>query len=265
MDLPKRGMKQPPPAVRGAGSRRYRMPALGAVAAAVLTVEIMAGGGAAMAQPAQTPQEKTMERTITVSGTGSVMAEPDVARLTAGLVVEGATAQAALAANTTAMRKVIAEVKARGIEAKDVQTSSFHVEPVYVHPKDGQPPRISGYRVTNQITVTVRALDSVGDVLDRLVTSGANQVHGLVFEVSKADSLKDEARKIAVANALRRAKLLAAAAGAEVGRVLQIAEDAEGGPPQPVFRAKAMSAGAAPIERGSQALEARVTATWELK
>lgn len=222
-------------------------------------VVLLAGSGTALAE------EKSMQRTITVSGVGTVYADPDIARLTSGLVTEGATAQAALAANTEAMRKVIAEVKAQGIEGKDVQTTSFHVEPVMVHPKDG-PPRISGYRVSNGVSVTVRNIDKVGEVLDRLVSAGANQISGLAFEVSKADILKDDARKLAVENALRRARLLAAAAGAEVGHVLQISEDGEGGPPQPMFRAaKAMSAGAVPVERGTQALEARVTATWELK
>lgn len=232
-------------------------------AAVLAAVSLLVGVDAAGVTPAFA-EEKPMSRTITVSASGSVMAEPDVARLTAGLVTEGATAAAALAANTVAMRKVVDEVKAQGVDAKDIQTTSFHVEPVMTHPKDGAP-RISGYRVSNQVTVSVSKLDSVGNVLDRLVTAGANQVYGLSFEVSKAETLKDEARKMAVANARRRAELLAAAAGAQVGQVVQIAEDAEGGPPQPVFRAKAMSAGPVPIERGQQALEARVTATWELK
>lgn len=251
---------RPEPVATGAKASRRRMArALGAAAMVAI------GAAAALCGTGARAEEKRMEqRTVTVSGTGSVLAEPDLARLTAGLVTEGATAKAALAGNTTAMRAVIAEIKAQGIDARDVQTTSFHVEPVMAHPKDGAP-RISGYRVNNQVSVTVRDLDKVGDVLDKLVSSGANQVYGLAFEVSKADSLKDEARKLAVENALRRAKLLATAAGAEVGRVVQISEDTDGGPPQPVFRAKAMSAGPVPVERGAQTLEARVTATWELK
>lgn len=230
-----------------------------ALACAALT-QAVCGGALA--------EEKSMQRMVTVSGSGSVVAEPDIARLTGGFVREGQTAQAALAANTTTMTKVIAGVKAQGIEPRDLQTSSFHVEPVMVYPKDAAkdgPPRITGYRVSNQVTVTVRDLAKVGDVLDRLISSGANQVHGLSFEVSKADSLKDEARRLAVQNAQRRAKLLAEAAGAELGRVVQISEETDGGAPQPAFRAKAMSAGPVPIERGSDVLEARVTATWELK
>jgi uncharacterized protein YggE len=91
-------------------------------------------------------------------------------------------------------------------------------------------------------------------------------VQGLSFEVSKADTLKDEARKEAVADALRRAKLLAAAAGAEVGEVLQMSEDVSSNPPIPYAAPRfAKSEMSVPIERGTSILEARVTATWALK
>ena len=92
-------------------------------------------------------------------------------------------------------------------------------------------------------------------------------MNGIAFEVSKAETLKDDARKEAMANALRRAKLFAVAGGAELGEIVQISEDVTYTGPQPVMfgRAKTMSAEAVPVERGSQMLEARVTATWKLK
>ena len=160
-----------------------------------------------------------MERTITVSATGTVEAEPDQARVTSGVTTEATSAREALTGNSEAMTKVISELKAKGIDAKDIQTASFNVEPVIDYSKDGQPPKTRGYRVSNQVVILVRDLGQLGTVLDNVITAGANQVQGLSFEVSKADTLKDEARKEAVSNALRRAKLLAAAAGAEVGQV----------------------------------------------
>ena len=158
-----------------------------------------------------------MERTITVSATGTVEAEPDQARITSGVTTEATSAREALTGNSEAMTKVISQLKAKGIDAKDIQTASFNVEPLIDYSKDGQPPKTRGYRVSNQVVILVRVLSRLGTVLDDVITAGANQVQGLSFEVSKADTLKDEARKEAVANALRRAKLLAAAAGAEVG------------------------------------------------
>ncbi|HVX35234.1 MAG TPA: SIMPL domain-containing protein [Hyphomicrobium sp.] len=212
-------------------------------------------------------EDKAMERTITVSATGTAEAEPDQARITSGVMTEAPTAREALTGNTEAMNKVISELKSKGIDAKDIQTASFNVEPVMDYSKDGQPPKLRGYRVSNQVVVLVRDLDKLGTVLDDLVSAGANQVQGLAFEVSKAETLKDEARKNAIANALRRAKLLAAAAGAEVGQVLQISEETT--PDVPVTfaapRFAKVQAASVPIERGSSTLEARVTTTWALK
>ncbi len=211
-------------------------------------------------------EEKRMERTVTVTAAGTVEAAPDQARVNTGVTVEAPTAREALTKNTESMSKVITELKAKGVEAKDIQTSSFNVDPVMVYPKEGSPPKITGYRVTNQVSVLVRDLAKLGEVLDQLVTVGANQVNSLDFEVSKAETLKDEARKAAMANAYRRAELLAKAGGAELGSVLQIAEDVAFAPPRPyggVRMAKAEMA--APIEQGTETLEARVTVTWELK
>ena len=214
-------------------------------------------------------EDKPMDRTVTVSATGTVSVEPDEASIATGVTSEAKTARNAVSNNTLAMKKVIAELlKGQAIEAKDVQTTQFNVEPVYVYPQEGKPPVITGYRVNNMLSVRVRKLEKLGEVLDQLVTVGANQMNGISFDVSKAETLKDEARKNAMANALRRAKLFAAAGGAEVGEIVQISEDVSGFTPQPVMfgRAKNMAADAAvPVEHGSQQLEARVTATWKLK
>src|SRR4029079_6827728 len=142
---------------------------------------------------AQADDEKA-RRTITISASGSVTVEPDQARITSGVTADAATASAALAKNSEAMQKVIAELKGAGIDAKDIQTASFRVEPRYTRPIEGQAPKIDGYSVTNEVQVLVRDLDKLGDILDRLVTAGANQTAGLNFEVSKAETLLDEAR-----------------------------------------------------------------------
>lgn len=210
-------------------------------------------------------EDKPMERTITVSATGTADAEPDRARITSGVSTEADTAREALTKNSETMTKIIDELKGKGIEPKDIQTASFNVEPVTDYSKEGKPPRVIGYRVSNQVIVLVRKLDQLGDVLDNVVSAGANQIQGLAFEVSKEDSLKDDARKEAVANALRRAKLLATAAGAEVGDVLQISEETSSNGPVMYAPRMAKVAASAPIEAGTSTLEARVTITWALK
>ncbi len=210
-------------------------------------------------------EETPMQRTVTVSATATISAKPDQARISSGVVSEAVTAREALSKNSGLMKKVIAGLKTGGIDADDIQTSSFSVEPITVYGKDGVAPRISGYRVANQVGVLVRDLAKLGDVLDQLVTVGANQVSGLSFEVSKAETLKDEARKEAMVVALRRATLLAEAGGAALGSVMQIAEDVVIDGPRQFATARIAKAEAVPIESGTSTLEARVTVIYALK
>jgi uncharacterized protein len=216
------------------------------------------------ATPAAHADDKPEKRRITVSATGDVDVVPDVARITSGVTTEAATAKAALAQNSTTMQKVVAALKASGIDAKDIQTSSLRVEPRYTRPREGEPAQIDGYRVTNQVQVVVRDLDKIGDILDQLVSLGANDTGGLSFEASQAETLRDDARKEAVANARRRAELYAKAAGVELGEVLSI-DEGGGEAPQPVMQMARAMKSSVPVERGTQTLSANVTITWALK
>lgn len=209
-------------------------------------------------------EDKPAMRSVTVSASGHVSAEPDMANVSSGVISEAPTARDALSKNSAAMKKLIAGLKSAGVEAKDIQTTSFNVNPVYSNPPEGKAPTITGYQVHNQVTIRARDLDKLGDVLDNLVTLGANQMNGLTFEVSKAETLKDEARKEAIANARRRAELFAAASGAQIGEVMTISEDTADFNPRPMY-ARAAMAEAVPVERGTETLEARVTVTWALK
>jgi uncharacterized protein len=211
-------------------------------------------------------EDQRFPRTVSVSATGTAVAEPDQAAISTGVIAEGDTARTALSANTALMAKLIDGLKAAGIAAKDIKTTSFNISPLYQNYKDGRPATINGYQVHNQVRILVRAIDTLGQVLDAAVTLGANQLGGIEFQVSAAETLKDEARQAAMTNALRRAKLFAASAGAEVGEVLAIAEEMAAPPGRPVMMARAaMSAEAVPVERGTQTLEVRVNVTWALK
>ncbi|MFM9845573.1 MAG: SIMPL domain-containing protein [Hyphomicrobiaceae bacterium] len=209
-------------------------------------------------------QEKRTERTVTVGASGMVSVEPDIAHISTGLLSEADTAREALQRNSAAMKKIVDGLKGAGIDPKDVQTSRFSIDPRYDQPKDGRTARITGYRVVNQVRITARDISKLGELLDLVVTLGANQAGGISFDVSNAETLKDEARRQAIANALRRAKLFAEAAGATVGDVLTIAEDASMSSP-PIYSGRAMAAESVPIERGSQSLEVRVQVTWTLR
>lgn len=208
--------------------------------------------------------DKPGERIISVTATGSVAAEPDLAHISAGVVVEADTAKDALARNSTLMTKLLDGLKALGIAAKDIQTTAVNVEPRYTQAKDGRPATIIGYRVVNQVRLTVREVKRLGEMLDAAIALGANQVHGISFDVTKAETLKDEARKQAIANAKQRAELYATAAGVQLGPVMQIAESVNE-PPRPVFATRAVGAAPVPIEAGTRVLTVEINVTYALR
>ena len=237
-------------------------------ACAALAIGAMALADAASAQQGSAQQGMhQMERTVSVSATGSAFANPDMASITTGVQSEGDTARDALARNNAGMAKLIDGIKALGIEAKDIRTSGLNVSPRYQSFRDGRPPVVNGYNANNQVHVVVRDLKRLGEVLDQMIALGATQMHGIAFDVSTAETLKDEARKDAMANALRRARLYATAAGAEIGPVLTIAEDIRAVPgPRPMaMAARAQMADAVPVEPGQQRLEVQVHVTYALK
>jgi uncharacterized protein YggE len=177
------------------------------------------------------------------------------------------TAREALTASSAAMSEIIAYLKQTGIDAKDIQTVNFSVSPVHVYDSNNQqPPRITGYDVSNELHVTVRKLADLGRVLDDAVSKGSNQIHGVQFTIAEPRTLEDQARKAAVADALVKAQLYSQAAGVVLGPILSIAETSQ--PPVPVYRAERMAAqadSAVPIAEGEQVIEMHVNVTWEIK
>jgi uncharacterized protein YggE len=227
-------------------------------ALAVLTV---------LADPAAAQEE--VPRRIVVTGTGEARARPDIAVISAGVIVQSETASAALAENSRAMEMVLRQMSTSGLAAEDVQTSQFSVAPLYEQrPPEREataPPRIVGYQVSNRVTARVREIDRLGAVLDALVSAGATNVDGPWFEIGDPDKLLGEARDAAVADALARASRYAAAAGVELGEIISIEEAGSfAPPPRPMMRAEAMAADV-PIAPGQTELSASVTVTFAIK
>ncbi len=235
----------------------------GLVALGVATISLLS---ASMEPAMANDPKKEFERSVTVSATGSVAADPDHAVISTGIATDGDTAREAMTKNTASMTKLVEGLKTAGIAAKDIQTTAINVEPRYNNPRDGKPPSVIGYRVVNQVRIMARDIKKFGEVLDQSITLGANQMGGISFEVSNAEMLKDEARKQAMANARRRAELYAQAAGAALGNVLTISEQVMGGgSPRAYVGARMMQAEAVPVEPGSQKLEVQVHVMWALK
>jgi uncharacterized protein YggE len=201
------------------------------------------------------------DKTITVTGTGYVYAEPDMAKITIGVTTESDTSTGAMSKNADLMSAVMSAVKSVGIPAKDIQTTRVAVDPVYSY--STAKPKITGYRATNTVTVTVRDTSKVGPVIDAAYKAGANDINGVNFMLSEersADVYKQALDK-AIAQGSDKAKTIANAAGVANPQLKSVSESASYSPPVPLYEARAAdTAGAAtPISTGEERVQATVT------
>lgn len=195
---------------------------------------------------------------ITAVGTGSVSVTPDRASFTFGTVSQATTAAAALAASSGNVTSIVAALRKAGVAKADIQTSEVSLSPR----TDENGTAIVGYMATNSVTATMRKISDAGDVIDAAVGAGANQVYGPNLLASDQDAAYRDALKAAVAEARAKAETLASTAGMKLGRITAIAES--GATPQPVFAAANTLEKAAPIEPGTQMIQATVTVTFAL-
>lgn len=220
------------------------------------------------ADPIQTthPNSIQPETTLSISAEGSVNREPDIAFLNAGVQTQGETAQTAMAANATAMNGVFDALAAANVDAKDMQTSNFSLQPQYDYSNrsNGQSPRLTGYQASNQLTVRVRDLDNLGKTMDALVGAGGNTFSGLRFALEDDRAAKNAARDIAMKEAIARAELYAAASGYEVARVVTISESG-GYNPQPMAVMARSAESSTPIASGEVGYSVSVNVTFELR
>lgn len=184
----------------------------------------------AAAQVAAPVPEGTL---LDVVAEGEASRVPDIATIRAGVVTQAPTAAAALAANATQMKSVLAALKAAGIAERDVQTATISLNPQYRY-AENQPPVITGYQASNNVSVKFRDIAKSGDILDALVKQGANQIDGPNLSIDQIEAAQDEARTDAVKRARARADLYARALGMRVERLVSLSEANDGGMPGPV-------------------------------
>lgn len=203
---------------------------------------------------------------LEVSAEGASTRVPDVAVIQAGVITQAPTAQAAMAQNSQRMAAVLAALRGAGIAERDLQTSSISLSPQYRY-ENNQPPILTGYQASNQVSVRFRDISKSGAILDTLVKQGANNIAGPNLTVDKPEAALDEARTDAIRKARARATLYAEAAGLRVDRILAISES--GAMPQPVpvmaFRADKMAAANTEVVAGEQQLNVTVSVRFLLK
>lgn len=228
--------------------------------ASALMAAISATAGAQELQRPTVPQ-------IVVSAQGEARVTPDKATISIGVQTRATTAAEASAQNSRKQRAIIEAIKAKGVPAEQISTSSFNVIPETRYDREGQAaPRTISYLVSNIVTIELRRMDLVGPVIDAALASGANQIHALNFGVANADSARRVALAAAVARSRADAEVMARAAGGSLGPLLELMA-AEYFIPQPrpmMMEMKAAQADSSvPVEPGQESVRASVTARWQ--
>jgi uncharacterized protein YggE len=219
---------------------------------------LLAFAGVGQPQRANSSGTDTSLRTITVNGSGIASSVPDRAQFDFGVTTTAKSASEALAANTAAMTKVVAALKAHGIADADLQTSVVSLSPSY----NTSQTTITGYSATNTVTAVIRNLNQAGAIIDAAVSAGANQVNGPNLTTEDQHTLDQQALRAAVADAHTRATTIATANNVSLGTVQTITETTTN--PIPITAAGRTAAPSTPIQPGTIQTEADITVTYTI-
>ncbi len=227
-------------------------------------------GAFAMTVSAQTPAPQSIISSqgtlLSVSAQAEAAQAPDIATISVGVVTESNDSAQAMRDNASRMNAVLAAIGKLRIADKDVQTSGVNLYPQHRYVRD-ETPRITGYQASNTVTVKVRDLARLGEVMDALAGQGANQIHGPNFQIDDPDPLYDQARLAALEKARQRARTYAEALGMKVVRIVSIGEGGGGYRPMPMMAAMAKGADMAestPIAPGENTVSVTLEVVFEL-
>ncbi|MGC1497357.1 MAG: SIMPL domain-containing protein [Sulfitobacter sp.] len=204
---------------------------------------------------------QTQEQGIIVTGEGRVSAVPDMATITLGVRENAETAKEAMDKVTDSVSGILAKLDDLNVAQADRQTSRFYLNPVYTNGSydSGKSRKVSGYEAGNSVTVIVRDLAMLGEMMDAVIDIGANDFNGLSFGLQEPGPAMSAARALAVKDAMARADELAKAALLELGNVLRITENSRGGAPMMMEMAAARSSMNDAIAGGEVDVQAQVT------
>ena len=207
---------------------------------------------------------------IQVTGSGSVVGEPDIATLNLGVSVEKKTVAEAREAAAIAMTAVIDALKASGIAEKDIQTERFSIYPQYDYTDNGRVLR--GYSVNNTVSAKVRELENLSEVIDTAAEAGGDiiVVNSVQFMIEDTTPLQTQARGLAVENAAAKAQTLADASGVTLGKPVTITETSHTASPPIAYAEEAAFAAdtvrsKTPIEAGELTVTVNITVAYAIK
>jgi hypothetical protein len=206
---------------------------------------------------------------FTVSGEGKVTVVPDTGIVSVGINLTRPTVKSAQSEVNTVINKVISELKKLNIESKDIKTENYSVNPDYDYTAGTA--RVTGYRVSAELRITVRELDKLNQVIDSATAAGANTIGGISLTVDdkRQEELKQQAREEAVKQAKSKAASLSSAAGISLGKIINIQESSPV-TPGPLFLAadkvgRGGGSESTDIQPGSTDITSTITLTYEVR
>lgn len=247
---------------------RVRSIVVSAFAAMAVLAAYFIGSGQSGGSPAFAAEEATSVETasIVMSGSGEATGVPDQLSFRLSISTNAADVSSALASANRVTRNVLQAVRDQGIDGRDVQTTGLSIHANYDYSDDG-PAVITGYGVSQKLSVLVRSLPDAGSTISAAVEAGGNAVrlHGVNLKIGDPDSLMRKARDAAFAEAQAKAEQYAEATGRELGEVTSVREvAAKSSTPQPYARDNLVAAdlGPVPIRAGSAELDVTVSVVW---
>jgi uncharacterized protein YggE len=220
-----------------------------AILALISLVGCTTGGAGITAGSGQTVINMNNQQGIWVNGEGKVTITPDIATISVGISAEAAKVVEAQAQAAAAMEKVMAVLTGNGIDKKDIKTQYFSIQPMMKYDNLKQESYITGYQVSNMVTVKIRAVEKAGLIIDAVATAGGDntRVNGISFSVDQPEKYLEQARTSAMNDAKAKAQKLAGLAGVTLGKAVYITESSYSQPgPYPVAMRSDMASGAAP-------------------
>ena len=210
---------------------------------------------------------QTQPRMINVTGNAQVVLAPDIAYVSIGVHSEAKSATEAVASNNSQTQSVIDEIKGQGVDAKDIQTTNFSVYQQEKFAPTGESLGIF-FMTDNTVYVTMRDITKIGDILDKSISAGANNIYGITFDVQDKAAALGTGRDEAMADAKAQAEELTKAAGATLGAVQSISYYSSS--PSPIYydsKAAGMGGGGAsvPISSGQLTLTVSVSVVYGMK
>jgi uncharacterized protein YggE len=246
--------------------KRFAFVALQSIAIVAIAALIAFSPALGARQPVKA-DTATVLPTVSVTGTGKITVKPTIARINFGVSTHNDTANAAQTENDAIMAKITAALKAAGIKEEDIQTTGYSLQPRWVWDKTNEKNIQNGYDMNHNMTVIVRAIKDAGKTVSLIADNGANTVDGISFDVDDAtlEQTKLAALDLAMANARKRADVVAKAAGKTILSVQTVNVNEYSYTPYPMYKAAdtaVSGSGAAPVEAGTMDILMSVSVTY---